>query len=296
VHRFVEIYSKISCNENPTYSRKSLSLPLESIVDVRPSFGLILKMVSTKRLLPKFLANLVKVNYYAGEQKPIYELQGCLTSLLLSEIDTPFLQKLTKRCKTEQTTIHGALQAASIKALTQFVPSTFVIGIGSAIDLRSHAKIPLNKHHVGEWVTGVDLYFKEPLPEFWKLAREARERLVKKTQHGIELAGMLDYIPKEKWELFWTRQQSMNTNGKSSTLHISNLGIWEAPTYFGNTKMLGCIFAQCNSAVGPLVQMDLVTFNEKLQLSVSYNPTLITQQRIQQFVNNIKQQLQLALM
>jgi len=147
---------------------------------------------------------------------------------------------------------------------------------------------------VGLWITSVDFDIKEPLPEFWKLAREAREHTVKGIPHAIEYAGMLDYIRKDKWEEHWNRQRSLTTNGKSSTLGISNLGIWEAPTHFGNLNVLGCVFSQGSNVVGALVQINVVTLNSKLQLSVSYSPNLLTQQQMQQFVNDFKRELQIA--
>jgi len=241
------------------------------------------------------LVPIFNVNYFAGEPKSLEELKGCPSEGIFIKIDSTFLEMLLKRCKSEQTTLHAALVAALVQVSPHIVPKSFVNRVANAVDIRNLSKkIPIDKRQVGVWVAGVEIDFIPPFPEFWQLARYVRQQVVKRIPHAVEVIGVMDYIAKYKWDQFWDRQRSITVNGKSSTFGISNLGVWDVPKNYGSVKLSGCIFSQGNSAVGPLIQLSMVTFDGKLWISVTYPSTILSKQQIQLFVDQLLNRLKSA--
>jgi len=220
------------------------------------------------------------------------ELKGCPTEGVFVKLDPTILEKLLKRCKSEQTTLHGAIMAALARISPHYVPKSCVNRIHNVVDVRNLSKkIEIDNHQVGDWIAGVNIDFIPPFPEFWQLSRYAREKLVKGIPHAIEMIGTMEFIAKDKWESMWNRQRSLHVNGKRSTISVSNLGVWNAQNNYGNVKVLGCIFSVGSCAVGGLMSMAVVTYDGNLCISVTYSPILISKQQIEIIVNLFQKEL-----
>jgi len=202
---------------------------------------------------------------------------------------------LIKSTKEHKTTIHGVLTAAITIASTDLVPPSYVIRVGNAVDIRPYANCKLDKTQVGVWVSGVDLDFRAPLPSFWKLACEVKQHLVQGIPNSIKIDGMLDYIPKDKWEESWNRMRTLSPNGRSATIQISNLGVWDLQKNYGDTNVTGCIFSQGFSGVGSYMQICTVTLHGKCTVSLNYSPHLLSRNKAEKYVETIQETLRGAL-
>ena len=168
------------------------------------------------------------------------------TRLLHRELTGDQLDGLTRACRREQVTVHGALAAAMVLAVAADagVPAGGNVTIGSPITFRDELLPPVSDREVGTYVATVpSIVPYRPGEPLWPTARAISTDLVRRRQRGepltaisaLRLAGPKSVAKSAKFLKF------MQDKGPI-TLCISNLGRYDFPDKVGEHELSGAQF------------------------------------------------------
>lgn len=183
---------------------------------------------------------------------------------------------LVARCRKEDTTVHGALCAALLKAVADQIYSMrsdtkpLTIGCMSAVDLRRFLNPPIGEE--------VGLYFSMAITahsvkkdvKFWNLARDARKAVHQSIEDGEPLVflSLLDrFLAKEAKpeDLI-----SLTSKIYPSAMLVTNLGRVTTPERYGPLILQEIHFAVANKAVAEHFNAAIVTYRDRLIMNFSY--------------------------
>lgn len=187
--------------------------------------------------------------FVAFEQRRTRLLHRCLSA---DQVDA-----LTRACRREKTTVHGALAAAMVTAIARetggSVPTH--VAIGSPIDLRDALTPPVPDHAVGTYVATVPSFVAyRPGGSPWAVARALTRDLGRRRRRG-EPFGMVRLIGGSCPATVAASGpliEYIESRGPVN-LCISNVGRFDFPSVIGEWQVSGAQFVAGLSVVGYFV-------------------------------------------
>jgi hypothetical protein len=169
--------------------------------------------------------------------------------------------KLTEAARREGTTVHAALCAALLLAVSEVAFSAEtrhkrrrVLGCSSAVNLRHELTPPIGEE-MGLYISQVTTFHRTvPAPPLWALARELKAQLQRTLAHGeqyltMPLIGL--FIPRGPHPA--PRFIERFDGGSPAAVAVTNIGRLPIPLSYGPFVLENCQFAVSPSVVSPLI-------------------------------------------
>ena len=266
-------------------SEMLLAPSLETIIDARPrlvSLAPVLLADTVEKVLPSLAS---KPNFWGGDPARQIPAEARRTGRpVFGELDARAVARLRDACRKHETTVHGAICAATLAALrrTGVVPESYGDGklqLDSPISLRRFFdadKLPAQRPALNNYIVGYSERYAVPheadAAAVWRLAAEVRRDLHEKAlPTQLELLGMLAFVS-EPIDVFLARLEASLFNGRTCTLEVSNIGVLSdlRPAY-GPFPVHQVYFSQLMHDTAALVACNVVsTPANGLTFSVSY--------------------------
>lgn len=202
--------------------------------------------------------------------------------LLSRELKGDQLAALTRRCRAEGVTVHGALTAAIARAYgTVIAPGTVgKVGIGSPIDFRGDLWPTITQEDAGAFVATVPSYLRYgPGTDLWDVAHALNRQLARRKRQRAHLAqiAMLPAICPTSANASGRAVDLVDSRGPGN-LCISNIGRYDFPDRTGNWELTGAQFIAGISISGCFVA-SVNTSHDVLQWNFTYIEDIISADR-----------------
>jgi hypothetical protein len=271
--------------------------PLEKIINVKPTIPHLLKEAFIEFLLPSILKKFLLSNYWAGETHS-GDLSDYHTKVQLYSLETNEFENLILITKQNQTTIQAVLHSAILFSLSRYLSSNNQsIRITSPITLRPYATPPISSNDMGNYVAEFLFDYKFPVDkpsfdniDFWELCRQYKSQLENNIPLSIQHVGMLDYLSKDNksWENFFKQKMIGLPMGRSYSVELSNWGKYNKEnTNACNWKIIDMFFSQSAQVVGAAINVNSVSYNNKLNISITYQKGAISNEKVREFSSGI---------
>ncbi len=219
-------------------------------------------------------------------EAPTSERRNHLLPRILSQKMTLMLKK---RCKEEETTVHGALCAAMLFGASQFTlaDTPVYFSCGSNVNLRKSCVPEISDDWMGCFVSGLDTnHILDKNTSFWNLARECKSKINDSINSGIHLKNInSDRISTINEELLI--KMSEHNMGRNNTIHISNLGQFNLCQQYGIYRIKELYFATGQHVIGACFWLGVVTFHEQLFCSFAHVVPLISTKTAEFFADSV---------
>ncbi|WBB53551.1 hypothetical protein [Verrucosispora sp. WMMD573] len=204
------------------------------------------------------------------------------TRLLARSLTPAQVEALVVACRRERTTVHGALAAAMVLAVTAETgtPAPGHVTIGSPVTFRDALEPAVPEQAVGAYVATVPTFVRyRPGLSLWQLARSISDDLASRRRAGSHFA-MIDLVG-------LTAPVSVTASGRfiemmersgPVNLCLSNIGRYDFPARIGPWQLSGAQFVAGLSVCGYLVST-VNTSHGHLFWNFTYVPDALPQQR-----------------
>jgi len=272
--------SSSSPNQSTTKYQQQQFLPMEDLLDIRPTLWNIIKQVSMDSF--PFLRS--KSQTWLGPPDSQDERTGGLVYISLNETE---LENLYQQCRSQGTTINAALCAAlQFSAAVTLNNFNLEMSISSAVNLRPYCSPIVSADQTGPILCAPDLHRKiQPNESFWNLARLTRRCFDEGIIESYQLIGILKFLP-GSWLDFLKRRKKRVPNGRDHSIHISNLGRTEFEKIYGGCKLKRVWFSSVKGPEGPVYQLNVATVHGKLTATLGYPVPTIEDEMAQSFSDN----------
>ncbi|CAF1219571.1 unnamed protein product [Adineta ricciae] len=250
--------------------------PMNELIPYKlpPLSSLIMKIVENL-ILPGFLKqHLFPQTFWAGN----IQLTGDewnRTRQVSFQIPGDILDSLHKKCRSKQTTVHAALLASFILAVTDvFGKKNMEFSCGSAVNMRRFCHPVVSNEQIGIFVSAAPSYHYIPYSEhlsdlFWPLAGQIKEQITQEIENEtISFIHTLKFV--SDWKEMLIKHRKTSPNGYRSSVEISNLLRWTFETTDPTWKVLSGGFAQSANLVGGTFVISAVTVNDILEVIVGF--------------------------
>jgi hypothetical protein len=174
-----------------------------------------------------------QATFSTGGRLDVYRDRDTAVPVINALVMTQALtDELRRRSRTEETTVHGALVAASVLAgrhLSNRLEDA-TITVGSAVDVRMAID---GGEHVALLSGGGSIAVQPPMRDFWDIARFAR-RSIAPMQSPVAMAGLLAGLADHLSTHRSAEDAQALFAGFRFDINISNLGVLPIETRFGD--------------------------------------------------------------
>ena len=191
--------------------------------------------------------------------------------------------QLIATCKKEKTTVTAALNAAILTAFQTniFAPNesnNYINGI-TAVDLRKSIKSELvSPENLGYLVGATIITFSlKEINNFWELARDSKKRI----NYCLAEERRFESLFLSKERIKFVEQNKVFP----ASFLLSNLGIINLKERYGDLELLETRITTSFRSYTPLIICHFTTFRNQLNLTFTYTAPLISNQKIEQFLN-----------
>ncbi len=191
--------------------------------------------------------------------------------------------QLIATCKKEKTTVTAALNAAILTAFQTniFAPNesnNYINGI-TAVDLRKSIKSELvSPENLGYLVGATIITFSlKEINNFWELARDSKKRM----NYCLAEERRFESLFLSKERIKFVEQNKVFP----ASFLLSNLGIINLKERYGDLELLETRITTSFRSYTPLIICHFTTFRNQLNLTFTYTEPLISNQKIEQFLN-----------
>lgn len=181
-------------------------------------------------------------------------------------------QQLIKRSRTEQTTVHAAISAAFLLALTQQpFRSSDPLQCVHPVNVRSHLSLPM-PDAVGLYVnSGVTTHSLEPNSAFWDVARSVKSQLLK-TNIAEQLVEDSQTRQATLSKLPNTAAFAKLLQQLTSQLVVTNLGLIEIPQQYDEIRIEALYAPAVLSRNVPQRVVGVSTLGDRMFLTIVFAP------------------------
>lgn len=222
--------------------------------------------------------------------------------LVQRELDRATVAALIARARAEGTSVHGALEAALMRAFVRCEAGDrpCVVCMGAPVNLRVRLEPPIGDD-VGMFVALAQATHRvDPSAPFWALARAARGALAASVERGEPLA----FAPVVAWLVAKVvgasdapdapgRAAALVQRAMSATTGITNLGALAIPRHHGPLTIERVQFVVSPSAMADLVTT-AATFDGVLCWNFVYNAPRVSAARVERLADAAVAALQAA--
>lgn len=201
------------------------------------------------------------------------------TRLIPRELEQELTSQIKRRCRDEQTTVHGALCAAMILACVQQLSSQdpVLVSCSSSVNLRASCSPPVASEYLGCFISNITTtHYAEPNTNFWELARECHANINQLVHQKVPHYQASNAELLNKYQSSFLTQLAEHNMGRNTTTHISNLGQWDLKPSYGSVRIESFYFVTGLNLVGTCFWLGTVTINQKLFCTFTYTEPLIS--------------------
>lgn len=248
-------------------------------------------LVLGSRMLQQFFWE--RQNQHPSRQSvPTMGVDKRRTSPWFFALDQEQCLKLQRRSRHEETTVHGALCAAMLRAAQrQITLVTRNLSCFSNIDLRRHSHASAGESFGCLAYFVVTQHSRINMDSFWDTARDASRRIAKEVRAaGRPPPSWLSPLG-DGWLKACMRSASM---GRTQDVGISNLGRIELPEVTGDFRVRGMYSLSGQHGVGPYAMLMANTLNERLNMTLSFVDPVTKCDQQAKFTQDFREQLESA--
>ncbi|GES94700.1 alcohol acetyltransferase-domain-containing protein [Rhizophagus clarus] len=269
--------------------------PLERRINVKPTILHLLKEVFIEFLLPSTLKKSLLPNYWAGDIHS-KDLSDYHTKVQLYSIEKDEFENLMLITKQNQTTIQAVLHTAILFSSSHYLSNNNKsIRVTSPLTLRPYAVPPISSNDMGNYVAEFLFDYEFPINKsnfddiyFWELCHQYKSQLKNNIPSSIQHVGMLDYLSKDNksWEDFFKQKMFGLPMGRGYSIELSNLGKYnEENNNVCNWEIVDMFFSQSAQVVGAAINVNSISYNNKLNISITYQKGAISNEKVKEFSN-----------
>jgi NRPS condensation-like uncharacterized protein len=209
------------------------------------------------------------------------------TRLLHRSLSPAQLDALTRACKREGATVHGALAAAMIAAVAEEAGAAQLehYVIGSPVDFRSELRPEVSPREMGSYVATLPSYVAyRPGESLWRTAREVSRDLERRRRDGDHFAtvNLLGLVGPETAATSGPFLQRVESRGPGN-LCLSNVGRYDFPAHVGPWQVSGAQFVAGVSVSGYVVAT-VNTSHDHLHWNFTYVEDIVSRPRAERLV------------
>jgi NRPS condensation-like uncharacterized protein len=226
------------------------------------------------------------------------ELSDRRTVLLPRKLSSDLTYALKQRCQAEKTTVHGALCAAMLLSVSEHLRevTTSSVSCGSSVNLRPTCTPQLGRDIIGFFTANVDSHhILEAEQSLWNLARECKQQLRQEIDLQIPQAKISDTARLQQVNAQFLLQMSKHQQGRNSTVHISNLGLFELLADEELLRLKEFYFVPGLQLVGACWWLGAVTFHQQLFCTFAYVTPIISSTTAEALADAVIGRLQQAI-
>ena len=201
-----------------------------------------------------------------------------------TQLDAATSRGLITRARSEDTTVHGAIVAAALRAIAAHLGGHARLGCCTPVNLRAQLSEPLGDE-VGMFV-GPVVHFHTVGPDapLWPLAREVRGALraaAEVSGPAVALATQSALLPAGATPELASRLLYHPLFG---ALAVTNMGAPELPLTYGALALERMHIASPTAALGSLVSLAVLTLRGEISINFNYNQEIISERVIDSLV------------
>ena len=201
------------------------------------------------------------------------------TILMPYVLDETLMQCLKERCLQEKTTVHGALCASMLMAVsTQMTLDDISLSCSSSINLRASCYPSVKMNQLGSLISSITI--NQTLRtgmNFWMIAREYRENLQQTIVAKIPHLQVTNPEILKRYTIPFLSQMADYNMGRNATTHVSNLGRFISRYERPKFKLKEFYFATGLQIVGPCFWLGSVTIDGSMYCTFTYVSPLMKQ-------------------
>eukprot|EP00343_Euplotes_focardii_P011126 CAMPEP_0205830666 /NCGR_PEP_ID=MMETSP0206-20130828/41767_1 /ASSEMBLY_ACC=CAM_ASM_000279 /TAXON_ID=36767 /ORGANISM="Euplotes focardii, Strain TN1" /LENGTH=485 /DNA_ID=CAMNT_0053134541 /DNA_START=29 /DNA_END=1486 /DNA_ORIENTATION=- len=260
------------------------ALPLDGLVDLRPSVGFVAKL-----LLAHKLGVGVPERGWLGRPAEPEARSG---HVLSGEFTSDETSAIVARCRAEQVTVHALAVAASLIAAAAAEAEgskkgggrdTLKFGCSTAIDMRGRLAGPAPAPStLGALVCDVKCVLPvRPDSAVWSLAREAWGAGANPTG-GLQTIGVLEHAGPSLWKTV-RELRAKSSAGRSAAVCVSNLGVVKFEAQYGEVHVKSARHAQLKLGEGPVFNLAMATTAGVLAYAFTYTVPNVSHEQARRF-------------
>ncbi|MBU7014077.1 MAG: hypothetical protein HXS52_06580 [Theionarchaea archaeon] len=288
VHDLMRLLGRVSSGEIPQVELMPERPPVEELL---PRVNTLEELVKSAALASKQLFNLVVRHprkLPVDKNAFLEPLSTRIVHCILSEEDTG---ALVERCRTESTSVHGAICAAMLTAVQEQIcdsehVDSITVNCMSPVDLRPFLNPPLGEE-LGFFASMVITAHKfHDNSTFWDLARNVRHQVQNSIQSGgpFVFISLLDKLtPRDAQPSEFAKRAS---EIYPAPIMVTNLRHIAMPREYGSLNLGKLHFAVSNKAVPDLFNAAVATFAERLAINFSYVEPVVSPERAHALVED----------
>jgi len=255
-------------------------------------------------LVPTFLQKYIygTPSFWAGEKPAVKENHNTRVKVL--QYDQ--LPALLSKCRDNNTTPHAAIYMAIVMATLKVYGNDLQLSGATPYSARKYCEPVISDEEVGNFVSGYDRvkdykysFLSEPL-NFWSECKQYKQEISQYLIKGIKLTNMLKHVGSfpQQWSDFWLKRLESFPFGRNCSFEFSDLGNVDFGCKDSSNDgadeqqpfhLKSAIFAQSANVVGSTFNINTITTNEILQISLTWQQDAISDENATLLINNLNE-------
>jgi 2C-methyl-D-erythritol 2,4-cyclodiphosphate synthase len=205
--------------------------------------------------------------------------------LIHRQLNTKLTQKIIKICKQKKITVQGAICAAMMLALANYlkkeeVDKEFYFNCRSSVDMRKRVNPHVKPENIAMLVSALtSFHFIKNNVDFWDLAKEVTTQIKARLKTSEIYNVILTYRQGTEYVLTHSDQVFFS-------VFVSNVGQVKIPSNYNKLELEEISYALSLKAMGSVFAVSVSTFQQKMTLNFIYSQPIISQSTINALVNS----------
>ncbi|MBD2387198.1 phthiocerol/phthiodiolone dimycocerosyl transferase family protein [Cylindrospermum sp. FACHB-282] len=205
-------------------------------------------------------------------------------NIIHRQLNPDFTQQFVNRCRQESTTVNSALCAAMMftvgRKIIKLNSKDVRVNCLSYLDLRRRLKPAIDEEHPAVLATSLmGFHTIKTNTSFWELARQVKKKLDAGIKQGDIFKTVL--IVKQLIDFCFIFPKQV-----AATVSVSNIGKVNIPKVYGEFELEEISFAASHALYAGVFVLHAATFQEKMLLNFVFSQPSISQQIMEELVNN----------
>ncbi|MEH1965735.1 phthiocerol/phthiodiolone dimycocerosyl transferase family protein [Nostoc sp.] len=206
-------------------------------------------------------------------------------NIIQRQLDQDLTQKLVNHCRQENTTVHSALCAVLMFTIGRKIikdhRKNVRVNCLSYFDLRRHLEPEISDDHMAVLASSImGFHTIKRNTSLWELAREVKQKLEVGKKSG-QLFKMI-LIAKHLIDFCFIYPKQV-----AATVSVSNVGKVNIPKHYGEFELEEISFAGSHALYAGVFVIHASTFEGKMLLNFVFSQPSISQDTMENLVNNV---------
>lgn len=211
-------------------------------------------------------------------------------NIIHRQIEPRLTRALLKQCRTEKTTVQGALCAAMLLAVANHLKISEIKNLSfacrSMVDLRRRLSPTVGDEDLGGLASAVATFHSiTDRTDFWQLAREVKQAIEQSLNRG-EMFHILTMFNEMFNDLLVEPNQSSLTQKAPLTVEVTNGGKINIPVNYGPLELEEISFLPSQGIFGGLFFAAVATFRDKMIFNFAYSEPSLSRGTVETLIND----------